>query len=85
MSKVQIYQGMIQHIIESTNYTLQDIAELSSSSTKNLRSIYSDNLIPPNFSAELQLVTLYRIILEVQINESDLTKDFAEEEGHEYI
>lgn len=63
--RLQIYKGMIQYLLESTQYTLKNIADLSNSSIKNLRSIYCDNLVPPNFTSDLQLVQLYHFILEI--------------------
>ena len=69
-TKVQIYQGMIQYLLESTHYTLKNIADLSHSSMKNIRSIHCDGLIPPVFASELQLVKLYQMILETNINKN---------------
>ena len=66
--KVQIYQGMIQYLLESTNYSLKDIAELSRTSTKNIRLIYCHDVIPRNFESELHIVRLYQTILEFQKN-----------------
>lgn len=68
--KVQIYQGMIQYLLESTNFTLKNIADLSHSSIKNIRTIHCDGLMPPVFASELQLVKLYQMVLEVNINQN---------------
>ena len=65
-SKLQIYKGMIQYLMKSTNYTLKNIADLTDTSIKNIRSIYLGNLLPPYFSSELQLIKLYQMILECQ-------------------
>jgi hypothetical protein len=65
--KVQIYKGMIQYLLESTHYTLKSIADLSNSSIKNIRTIYSEERIPLNFSSDLQLVKLYHVILELNL------------------
>lgn len=62
--KLQIYKGMIQYLLESTNYTLKNIADHTGASIEHLRSIYIGDQIPINFSAELQLIKLYQIILE---------------------
>ena len=35
--KVQIYKGMIQYLLESTNYTLQTIADFSDCSIDYIR------------------------------------------------
>lgn len=69
--KVQIYQGMIQYLLESTHYTLKNIADLSNSSMKNIRSIHCEGLIPPVFASELQLVKLYQMVLETNINKNN--------------
>lgn len=65
-SKLQVYKGMIQYLLETTNYTLKRIATLSNSSIKNIRSIYSYDQIPPDFPEERQLVQLYQIILDLE-------------------
>ena len=72
--KVQIYQGMIQYLLESTNYTLKNIADLSNSSMKNIRSIHCEGLIPPVFASELQLIKLYQLVLETNINKNHWLK-----------
>lgn len=69
--QLQIYKGMIQYLLESTNYTLKSIADLSDSSVKNIKSIYYDDFIPQNFTSELQLVKLYLMILEINFNKND--------------
>lgn len=73
-SKLQIYQGIIRYLLESTNYTLKNIADLSSSTIKNIRSIYCDDLVPPNFSSEISLVRLYQLILEINTQEKEFEK-----------
>ena len=66
-SKLQIYKGIIQYLLETTHYNLNNIADLSNTSIKSIRSIYCDEHIPPNFSSELQLVKLYHAILELNL------------------
>ncbi len=68
--KVQIYQGMIQYLLESTQYTLKNIADLSNSSMKSIRSIHCDALIPPSFESELELTKLFQMVLAVNINKN---------------
>ncbi|OGV30002.1 MAG: hypothetical protein A3E88_07505 [Legionellales bacterium RIFCSPHIGHO2_12_FULL_35_11] len=65
---------MIQYLLESTNYNLKNIADLSNSSIQNIRSIYFDDLMPSNFFSELQLVRLYHIILEVNVGKTSCTQ-----------
>jgi len=72
--KVQIYKGIIQYLLETTNYTLKNIADLSNSSLKNIRTIYSDNLFPGNFFSEVQLVRLYQMILEINALETPVSR-----------
>ncbi len=67
-SKLQIYKGIIQYILESTNYTIKNIADLCNSSIKSIHLIYSESFIPPNFSSEMELVKLYQMILEINSN-----------------
>lgn len=73
-SKVQIYNGMIEYLLESTNYTLKNIADLSNTSIKNIRLIYCESVLPTNFTSEIQLVRLYQMILDININEIEFKK-----------
>lgn len=41
-SKLLIYKGIIQYLLDETGYTLKHIADLSSSHINNLRSIYCE-------------------------------------------
>ena len=54
--KLQIYQGIIEYLLESTNYNLKNIAELSNSSIEHIRSIPCQNMVPTDFFSESQLV-----------------------------
>jgi hypothetical protein len=73
-AKLQVCRGIILYLLESTNYTLKNIADLSNSSLKNIHSIYLDEQMPKNFSSELRLVKLYQFILEIRANENNFTK-----------
>lgn len=66
--KLQIYKGIIHYLLEYTNYSLKNIAELSQSTLKNIKTIYSEDFIPPSFSSECHLVRLYQMILELHGN-----------------
>lgn len=66
--KLNIYKGMIQYILDSTHYTLKNIAELSGSSLDIIRAIYCHNLVPNNFKLEMKLLKLYQIVLEINMN-----------------
>ncbi|MEI6756091.1 MAG: hypothetical protein WCK80_03715 [bacterium] len=73
-SKLLIYKGIIQYLLDETGYTLKHIADLSNSSVKSIRSIHCDGLMPPVFASELQLLKLYQMVLEVNIKKSNLLK-----------
>lgn len=70
--KHQIYKGIIDFLLESTPYTIRNVAELTNSSVKMIRSIYCDNQTPLHFSAELNLVKLYHMILELHSNDGEI-------------
>ena len=77
-TKVQIYKGIIQYLLESTNYNLKNIAELSNSSLEHLRSIHCQNMLPTDFSSESQLVKLYQIILDIHPKKNRRSKYIVE-------
>ncbi|RUR14240.1 hypothetical protein [Legionella sp. km772] len=84
-SKVEIYKGIIQYLLETTNYTLKNIADLSNSSIKSLRTIYSENVIPHSFSSEIELVRLYQMILEINANSHAYHKYLPLPKGYRQI
>ncbi len=55
---LQIYKGMIQYLLRSTNYDLMDIADLSNTPIKSIRSIYYGRHVRLNPLSELQLVKI---------------------------
>lgn len=61
--KLQIYKGIIQYILESTNYSIKNIAELTDSSVETIQSIYLDGQVSSHFFSEHQLVRLFQIII----------------------
>lgn len=65
--KLQIYKGMIQYILESTDYNLSNIAELSDISFSCISEIYLQDSIPKNFKSEVRLIQLYQIIIETNL------------------
>ena len=81
-SKLQIYKGMIQYLLDSTHYTLKHIAELSSASIKNSLSLYRGNHIPIDFTLELALTNLYLIILETNLSRSHVSQYFLMQPSH---
>jgi hypothetical protein len=76
--KLQIYQGIIEYLLESTNYNLKNIAELSHSSIEHLRSIHCQNIVPVDFFSESQLVKLYQIILDIHPKKNRRSKYIVE-------
>ena len=83
--KLKIYKGMIQYLLKSTNYTLENIADLSNSSIKNIRSIYRGDSIPASFASELQLVQLYHLILEFEIKKRNFLHCIVQEKTNEHL
>lgn len=76
--KLQIYQGIIQYLLDSTNYDLKNIAALSNMTIKGIRSIYDGKEIPPNFSSsEKHLVQLFQMILELNTRQGSNLRHFA--------
>ena len=76
--KVQIYKGMIQYLLESTNYKLQTIADFSDTSFEYIRSIYLDEFIPSGFTSESQLIKLFHIVVSLNIKSPQQTKFVVE-------
>lgn len=70
-SKQIIYKGIIQYLLKSTSYTLKNIADLTNTSISSLHSIYCLNEFPDNFRAEISLLKLYQIILEINLTRND--------------
>ncbi len=66
-TKLNIYQGMIQYLLESTNYTLRTIAAMSNTPIKTIKLIYNHNQMPKSFPSEMDFVKLFEIILEINL------------------
>jgi hypothetical protein len=66
--KLKIYKGIIEYLLQSTRYTLKNIADLSNASIDSIRAIYCHNVLPREFKSEVQLIKLYQIVLEMNIN-----------------
>ncbi len=73
-SKLQIYKGIINYLIEVTNYNLKNIAELSNTSLKDLITIYSNHQLPENYAYESGLINLYRLIIDLERKKPGLMK-----------
>ncbi|GGI82739.1 hypothetical protein [Legionella impletisoli] len=82
--KLQIYQGIIQYLLDSTGYDLKNIAALSNATIKNIRSIYHGNELPPSFSSsEKHLVQLYQMVIELNTKKGTNLKHLAKETKYE--
>lgn len=66
--KLHIYKGMIQYLLDSTDYSLKRIAVLSNSTIKKIRLIHHYNEMPIDFHEERQLVQLYQIVIGLEKN-----------------
>jgi hypothetical protein len=67
--KLIIYKDMIQYLLDSTDYSLKNIAELTGFTLENIHSIYVDQHLPINSSpSEIQFIKFFNIILEMQAN-----------------
>ncbi|QRN02972.1 hypothetical protein GH742_03320 [Legionella sp. MW5194] len=75
-SRLKVYQGMIQFLLESTNYTFETIADFTSYSVKEIRSIYLNQKLPEKLLSEKQLIKLYRIILDIHTSKTNVQKLF---------
>ena len=62
---VRVYQALIQYILETTDYSLNDIADHLECSPKSLKKIYLYEEMPSDIFPELKLVDLYRFIFEI--------------------
>ncbi|MFO2969403.1 hypothetical protein SCN92_12920 [Legionella pneumophila serogroup 1] len=65
--KVGIYKGIIQYLLDATNYSLQRIANLSNSPIAYLQLIYHHNRLPQNRSTELNLLKLFVVYIDMEI------------------
>ncbi len=64
LSKLTIYKSMIQYILDTTNCTLKNIADLSDSSLTIIRTIYYNDHLPSTFKSEMKLLKLYKMLVE---------------------
>ncbi len=71
--KLQIYQGIIQYLLDSTSYDINNIAALSNASLRSIRLIHQGIAMPENFSSsEKHLVQLYQVVLEINTKKSNI-------------
>jgi hypothetical protein len=69
-AKLMIYKGIILYVLESTHYTIKDIADLCNTSIKNIRTIFIDEEIPAHFLSEIELLQLYHFTLTLNLKAS---------------
>lgn len=62
-----IYKEMIQYILNSTNYTLKNIAEFTNCSVTTIYTIYKEAILPKEFKSELELIKLYHLVIDISI------------------
>lgn len=72
--KIVIYRGMIQYLLDSTNYSLQRIANLSNTSIAHLQLIYRCNRLPKNSKVELNLLKLFTTVIDMEQNGEWVTR-----------
>ncbi|EEZ95977.1 TPA: hypothetical protein VAI00_001340 [Legionella pneumophila] len=64
--KIIIYKGMIQYLLDTTNYSLQRIANLSNSPIAHLQLIYHHNRLPKESKVEMNLLKLYLTVIDME-------------------
>lgn len=64
--KVAIYKGMIQYLLDSTNYPLHRLANLSNSPIAHLQLIYHHNRLPQDNNIELNLLKLFMLFIDME-------------------
>ncbi|HAT9314950.1 TPA: hypothetical protein JBB95_03470 [Legionella pneumophila subsp. pneumophila] len=64
--KIIIYKGIIQYLLDTTNYSLQRIANLSNSSLVHLQLIYQHNRMPKESKVEMNLLKLFITVIDME-------------------
>lgn len=64
--KITIYKGIIQYLLDSTNYSLQRIANLSNSPQAHLQLIYQHNRLPKESKVGLNLLKLFITVIDME-------------------
>lgn len=65
--KIVIYKEMIQYLLDSTNYSLDRIANLSNSPIAHLQLIYRYNKLPKESKVELNLLKLFITVIDMEL------------------
>ncbi|HAT8692462.1 hypothetical protein ACX1EY_14050 [Legionella pneumophila] len=64
--KIIIYKGIIQYLLDTTNYSLQRIANLSNSQLAHLQLIYNHDRLPKESKVELNLLKLFTTVIHME-------------------
>ncbi|HAU0370650.1 TPA: hypothetical protein JBF73_15790 [Legionella pneumophila] len=80
--KIGIYKGIIQYLLDSTNYSLHRIANLSNSPVAHLQLIYHHNKLPHTKGVELNLLKLFILFIDMEIKGEWKGKAFYTAEGY---
>lgn len=66
--KISIYKGMIQYLLDSTDYSLLRIANLSNSPIAHLQLIHRHSRLPKeNSKVQLNLLKLFTTVIDMEI------------------
>ena len=65
-AKLQIYQGIILYLLESTHYNLKNIAEFTDSPITHIQALYRGEKLSLHCSSEHKLMQMYQIVLGIQ-------------------
>ncbi|RUQ92902.1 hypothetical protein [Legionella septentrionalis] len=65
--KIIIYKEIIQYLLDSTEYSLQRIANLSNSPVSHLQMIFQYNRLPKESKVELNLLKLFLIVIDMEL------------------
>lgn len=64
--KIIIYKGIIQYLLDTTNYSLQRIANLSNSQLAHLQLIYNHDRLLKESKVELNLLKLFITVIDME-------------------
>lgn len=65
--KIAIYKGIIQYLLDSTDYSLQRIANLSNASVAHLQLINQYGRLPKESKVEINLLKLFSTVIDMEL------------------
>ncbi|RUQ81510.1 hypothetical protein [Legionella septentrionalis] len=65
--KIIIYKEIIQYLLDSTQYSLQRIANLCNSPIYHLQMIFQYNRLPKESKVELNLLKLFLTVIDMEL------------------